>query len=81
MEQGLHVLDHEMKLPRHVRCAGPYVEWVVNDAFKEQSDRIERSGFGRKNVAAAVGGKATKWYLNNLEEEWWVLKENMTIGA
>ena len=61
-----------MELPCHIRCLGLFVEWVVKDVVKEESDRIENSGLNRKGFMAAIAVKAAEWYVERLQKDWWV---------
>jgi len=59
LEQGMGLVGSPDK-----KLTGKFVGWIVGDIQKECQAELEASGLTWKQVAGAVGGRASKWWLS-----------------
>jgi hypothetical protein len=67
LEQGVSYL-RENNLPLDKYSLGPYIKWIKGDIWKEELERMEISGLGRKDVGAVVSSKSRAWFLGRIRE-------------
>lgn len=47
---------------------GTFIQWVVKDVLKEESDTITENGIDEKKVKNAIVNKSRMWYLNKVNK-------------
>lgn len=62
LEQGMGLIGSPDK-----KLTGKFVGWIVGDVQKECQAELEASGLTWKQVAGAVSGRASKWWLGKTQ--------------
>lgn len=66
LEQALNYLT-EMNLENDKNNIGTFVNWVVNDILKEETDTIIQNNFDKNKILKDIKSKCYKWYINNFK--------------
>lgn len=67
LEQGIEYIKSNNQSPfLDIKYVGDFIRWVVNDAHKEESDTIDKSGIDVKKVNSSISQKAKNWYLKRI---------------
>lgn len=61
LEQGLEYLK-EQHLPIQKENLSVFLKWIGGDCLKEESERMEASGFSRQDIMPGIANKAKNWF-------------------
>ena len=67
LEQGLSYF-RENSIELDIKNIGIFLNWVLNDVFKEEADTINRNFFSKMDVNKAITKKAKSWFFNKTKD-------------